>query len=177
MMKIWIAILLLLVPITLEHKMAIDHFRSPAPADYITIVTSFLDTIGFQKEAPLTCVCVDESLPIVVPEIIDLIKKVQQIKTVEELIVILIDVYTRFPDIIKQVIENCQQVPAEVKGVIAKIIDIVKKPDFISNTIAKAKAHLPEIIMNARAFSMMIEDGNYKQAGKNLGEIFTMLFY
>ena len=142
--------------------------------DYLVIADSFLETIGFYNNFPQTTSC-GKNLSVLIPDIIELVNKIKERKKIEEIIPILISVYTELLPKIKEAINKCPGVIEEIAVNVKEMIGIVTTKGYIKEIIENAKKRFPEILININSAVMMFRDGYFKQCGRNAGLALAIL--
>lgn len=149
--------------------------NSPQVEDYLVIVHSFLDNIGFYEYFPKTSLTTDDILALY-PLVMKYIEEIKEAESVFEYIEIALEALDDFEPVIKKIVADSEGVPEEVKEKINAILAVLKSEGYTQKLIANIKARYSEVIINVSAARTMCTEGYYKQCGRNAAIAIAIIF-
>ena len=147
----------------------------PSYVDIIMMVDGFLNAAKFYKNFP-ECTKAFTKLVSMAPQISKLITDIKAADGVTDILPIVINAFTEFGPKVKELIDESEGVPAEIKTKVKEIIAVLQTKEYYTETLTHALQNLNEIINTVNSAKTAFEEEKYAQFGRYLGAVVALVF-
>jgi hypothetical protein len=147
----------------------------PSYVDIIMMVDGFLNAAKFYKNFP-ECTKAFTKLVSIAPQIGKLVTDIKAADGIKDIIPIVIEAFKELGPKVKELIDESEGVPAEIKTKVKEIIEVLKTEEYYIEAFNHALANVGEIINTITSAKTAFEEEKYAQFGRYLGTAVALIF-
>ena len=143
--------------------------------DIIMMVDGFLNGSKFYKNFP-ECTKAFTKLVSIAPQIGQLVTDIKAADGIKDILPIIIEAFKELGPKVKELIDESEGVPAEIKTKVKEIIEVLKTEEYYIEAFNHALANVGEIINTVTSAKTAFEEEKYAQFGRYLGTAIALIF-